>query len=313
MAKIRFAYAPNVNPEFATAAELRDSLLASYPDAAHFGGPVVGRNRDDTAPAWGWAIDLIRTRRDWWPALGIALQHAANDGGELARTALATLAGSFRDSLAVLPWTAPTAAAWPDARAPGSATGWGAPDFRLQTIVRDQASDLAVIKSGAGEAWLDAYGPGGAEITAPFTCEADLAALLRDTAHAGQFPDGSNGPWSWLGFALIVGEAWLAPAFVHVASTIDGTDLPIVLALLDHLFEQRDLWQLAPALEAWVANPPAWWATPAATQPPGWRYPMRSAYWPGVTTLGDVVQFALGQANGQRATPPVLDLPVLYA
>lgn len=56
-AKIRFTYAPGVNPEFATAAELRAALLASYPDAADSGAPIVRRGREDVAPAWGWAID----------------------------------------------------------------------------------------------------------------------------------------------------------------------------------------------------------------------------------------------------------------
>jgi hypothetical protein len=118
--KIQFRYAPSVNPEFSTASELRDSLLASYPDAACFKAPVVGRGRDDTAPAWGWAPDLIRTRSDWWPALGIALQHAVHDGGDLARTAFATLMADFRDVLALLPWTEPLAEALPDVLAPGS-------------------------------------------------------------------------------------------------------------------------------------------------------------------------------------------------
>ncbi|HEY0190597.1 MAG TPA: hypothetical protein VGC42_05700, partial [Kofleriaceae bacterium] len=44
-AKIRFKWAVNVEPAFATAAELRDALLASYPDASYFQAPVVGRNR----------------------------------------------------------------------------------------------------------------------------------------------------------------------------------------------------------------------------------------------------------------------------
>lgn len=311
-AKIRFHWAVNVDPAFATASELRDSLLASYPDAAYFGGPVVGRNRDDTAPAWGWAIDLIRTRTDWWPALGIALQHAVAEGGDLARTAFAVLLADFRDSLALLPWTSPVAGEWPDVRATGSGTGWGMPDFRLATIVRDQEKSLAEIKDDRSEAFLDEYGRGGAVIRGPFTNEADLRTLLTATARAGQFPDGVHGPWSWLGFELLVGDAWLRPGFLRVATTIDLDDVPSICALLDWFSEERDLREFVGLLEGWVAHAPAWWATPAGTKPKGWRHTLRSSHWPEIQTLGDIAVEALRRAKLQVATPPIVDLPVLF-
>jgi len=310
--KIQFRYAPSVNPEFSTAAELRGALLASYPDAAHFNGPVVGINRDDTAPAWGWAIQLIARRSDWWPALGIALQHAVNDGGDLARTAFATLMADFRDVLALLPWTEPLADAFPDARAPGTGTGWGVPDFRLDQIVRDQKKSLAEIKTGAGEAFLSEHGPGGSDLEGPFANEEDLRALLVKSARAGQFPDGSGGPWSWLGFELITGDDWLRPALVHAVSTIDTSDQPTLLAMLDWFFEERDLWQFVPLLEDWFAHHPDWWETPASTKPKGWKRTMRTAHWPEISTLGTIVREALRRARGQVITPPVMDLPVLF-
>lgn len=311
-AKIRFHHAVNVNPAFATASELRDCLLASYPDAAYFGGPVVGKNRDDTAPAWGWAAELIGMRSDWWPALGIALQHAVKDGGDLARVAFATLLANYRDTFALLPWTAPIAQAESfDVRAPGSGTGWGMPDCRIESIVRDQQASFAEIR-GATEQFLYQYGRNGANLKGPFTCEADLRALLARSAHAGQFPYGTRGPWSWVGPALIVGDAWLRPALVHTLSTIDAGDEPMVLALLDWFSEERDLWQLVALLDGWDAQHPAWWDQPAETKPAGWQRTIRSSHWPEVRTLGDVVLEATRRAKLQLATPPIVDLPVLY-
>lgn len=311
-AKIRFKYAVNVNPAFATASELRDCLLASYPDAAYFGGPVVGKNRDDTAPAWGWAAELIGKRSDWWPALGIALQHAVKDGGDLARIAFATLLADYRATVALLPWTAPVAQAQSfDVRAPGSGTGWGMPDCRIDSIVRDQQAWFAEVR-GDTEAFFDGYGRNGSAIKGPFTNEADLRALLAESARAGQFPDGSNGPWSWIGDELITGEAWLRPALVHAILTIDAANEPMVLALLDWCSEERDLWQFVSLLDGWDAQHPAWWDNPADTKPAGWRRTMRSSHWPEVSTLGDVVLEALRRAKLQIATPPIVDLPVLY-
>lgn len=311
-AKIQLHWAPGVNPAFSTAAGLRDALLASYPDAAQFGGPIVGRNREDTAPAWGWAAELIAQRSDWWPALGIALQHAAKDGGELAQIALATLLADYRDSFALLPWMAPLAEAETfHVRAPGSATGWGMPDCTIPAIVHDQQTSFAEIH-GAKEQFLYQYGKNATNLKGPFTKEADLRALLEKSARAGQFPYGTRGPWSWVGPTLIVGEPWLRPALVHAISTIDADDEVLVLALLDWLSEERDLWQFVPLLDSWDAHHPAWWDQPAGTQPSGWKYNARSSHWPDVHTMGDIVVEANRRAKLQIATPPVVDLPALY-
>jgi hypothetical protein len=312
-AKIRFNYAAGVNPAFASASELRDSLLASYPDAAYFGGPVVGKNRDDTAPAWGWAAELIGMRSDWWPALGIALQHAVKDGGDLACIAFATLLADYRDTFALLPWTVPIAQAESfNVRAPGSGTGWGMPDCRIESIVRDQQASFAEIRGGT-EQFLYQYGRNGSSIKGPFTNEADLLALLAKSARAGQFPFGTRGPWSWVGPALIVGDAWLRPALVNTILTIDVGDEPMVLAMLDWFSEERDLWQFVSLLDGWDAQQPAWWNKPADTKPSGWQRTMRSSHWPDVKTLGDVVLEATRRAKLQIATPPIVDLPMLYS
>ena len=310
--KIRIFYAGGVNPEFATVSELRDSLLASYPAADFFRAPVVDKGGENLVPAWGWVIKLIRMRSDWWPAIGIALQHAVTDGGELARTAFADLLAEFRDSLVLLPWTADVAAAMPDVRARGSGTGWGVPDLRLETLVRDQTKYVDHLKATSDEVSLLGYGKRGKLIEGRLTSEADLRALLEETAKAGQFPDGDKGPWSWLGFELRTHEDWLRSAFVRVAATIDAADEPLVFALLDGVSEEQDLWRLEPLLAGWDANPPAWAKTAANHKPKGWRRTIRSSHWPDVQTLGDVAQSALWRAGGQVATPPVVDLPQLF-
>lgn len=311
-AKIRFTYG-NVHPEFTTATGLRDALLASWPDAGYFNAPVVGKGRDDTMPAWGWAIELIHRRTDWWPALGIALQHAVKDGGAYAQRAFATLLADYRDSLALLPWTEPLAAEFPDATAPGSGTGWGVPDWRAETIIADQKKSLVEMSGeGADEAFLDEYGAGGKPITGPFRNADDLRALLIKSAHAGQFPNGTEGPWSWLGFEIITAPAWFRPALDRVIHTLDLSDDRVLRALLDWFSEERDLWRYIDLMTGWVNQTPSWWGDAANTKPSGWRYNMRSAHWSGVATLGDVATEALRRAALQAATPPVEDLTQLY-
>jgi hypothetical protein len=310
--KIRILYGRGVNPEFATAKELRDSLLASYPAADFFKAPVVEMpGVDNVASAWGWVVQLIRMRTDWWPAIAIALQHAVKDGGDLARTAFADLLADFRDSLVLLPWTAPLAASMPDVRSRSSGTGWGVPELTLAAIVRDQRAYVDHLNASNSEASLLGYGKGGRIISGPLTNEAELRALLDQAAKGGQSPDGDKGPWSWLGFELRTHEAWLRDAFLRIAASIDPNDEPMVFALLDWLSEEQDLWRLQPLLAGWNAKPPPWASTAATQKPRGWKRTIRSAHWPEVQTLGDVVRQALARAERQLATPPVMDLPEL--
>lgn len=313
-AKIRLHHALNVDPEFATASELRDSLLASYPEAAQTGVPLVRRNRgEDSAPAWGWVNDFLLMRSDWWPAIGIALQHAATDGGELAQTALVELLGHFNASIALLPWTAPMAELWPRRRTVNvPATGWGSPDDSLKAIIRDQKKYVVDVRAGDGRVFLDGYGMDGGDIIKPLSNEAELRALLVETAHAGQTPGGGTGPWSWLAFEFLIGDEWLRPAFVKIVNTLDHADEAMVFALLDWFSEEQDLWKLAQLLNAWHGRPPSWWSTPANAKPTGWKRTIRSSFWPDVKTLGDVATEALRRAKWQVVTPPVIDLPQLY-
>ncbi len=310
-ATIKLRYAVGVAPEFSTTAELRDSLLASYPDAAAFGKPVVAVDRESTVPAWGWVIELLKKRSDWLPSIGIALQHAARDGGDLARRALFDLMGDFHESVALLPWTAPLARTWSDLSAERTATGFGEPEFRFDSIARDQERYLAAARTSS--IVLLKYGKNGDLIARePFATEADLQAVLDESARAGEFPGGDKGPWSWVAFQLLIKGAWMRPAFVHLVTTLDTSITPHLYALLDWFSEESDLWQFVALLDGWIAKPPPWWGKLAETKPKGWKRDLRSAYWPNVKTLGDVVQETRKLAAMQVATPPVDDLPLLY-
>ncbi len=311
--KIRIPFGRGFTPEFATASELRDNLLASYPAASYFRAPVVEVDGpDDLVSAWGWVIKLIRMRTDWWPSIGVALQHAVTDGDDLARTAFADLLADYRDSLVLMPWTTPLAATMPDVKSRSTGTGWGAPDLRLASIVRDQQAYVAHLKATNGEVALLDYGKGGRLIQGPLTTEAELRALLEQSAQAGQFPDGDKGPWSWLGFELRTHDDALRAAFLRIVPTIADAAEPMVFALLDWLFEEQDLGRLELVLTGWAKSPPAWASTPAKQKPRGWKRTIRSAHWPDVQTLGDVVREALARAKQQLATPPVTDLPLLF-
>jgi hypothetical protein len=311
-AKIQLHWALNVDPAFATASELRDSLLGSYPEGKETGLPLVRVNREDTLPAWGWVKDLVVRRSDWWPALGIALQHAATDGGEIAKVALAELLAHVKESFVLLRWTAPMAELWPDRRAIHAAgTGWGGPDRRLDALVRDQKKFVKEV--GASKtAFLSGYGVGGAPIKGPLTNEAELLALLRESARAGRSPGGATGPWSWVTSRVLISDPWVRQSFERIVNTIDHDDEAMVFAMLDWFFEEQDLWRFLPLLDGWRLRPPSWWGTAAAATPRGWQRNMRSAHWPNIETLGDVAVETLRRAKWQVVTPPVVDLPLLY-
>lgn len=51
---------------------------------------------------------------------------------------------------------------------------------------------------------------------------------------------------------------------------------------------------------------------PANTKAFAWKYDIRSAHWPNVKTLGDVVREAARRTKLQVATPPIIDLSQIY-
>jgi hypothetical protein len=291
--KISYAYA-NSQYAFSTAAELRDALLASYPGAAYLGAPIVLVNRDDPAPAWGWVRELLRTRTDWWPALGIALQHAAQDGGDNARIALADLLEGFQEAVVLLEWTEGIAKQWPDAKAGITGTSLGRPDYRLETIVAGQRK-LWNGQQGA-EVSIEGLGPGNTYLTVDVKTAADLEALLATSAKAG-----GDAPWSWLFSELLFHhrmQPWVPAACAKFAAGSDAE----VRAMLDWFSEQHDLWRYVDLLEAWSRTPPPWWSAPAAKK----HHPIRGSA--DAKTLGDVASGVLSRALGQAGTSPTVDL-----
>jgi hypothetical protein len=293
---------------FSTTTELRDALLASFPDADYAGGPFVMVNQDEAALAWGWVVDLVRQRTDWREGLGIAIQHAAHDGGDLARTALADLTANFKESLTLLEWTSPLARRWPDVKATRCATGWGGNVInpRLSDVVTEQQAQWRSVGSGS-KAFLDEFGAKGAPVTGKLSDTRDLQALLTETAKHGRFPDG-KGPWSWVANELLY-RTWMPAALVPAmtAAVAAGGDAEIH-ALLDWMSEECDLWRFVSLLDGWNNTPPPWWSRSADSKPSGWQQAIRAADWSGASTLGDVGKQLLARAQAQAATPPRVDL-----
>lgn len=303
--KIAYRYA-NSEHSFSSVSELRDALLGSYPGAAYLGSPIVLINRDEPAPAWGWLVELLRTRTDWWPALGVALQHAAHDGDDNARIALADFLDTYQESVVLLEWTEPIASQWPDARAGISGTTFGHPDHRLATIVVGQRRLWDGQQSAKVE--IEGLGPGGTYLAVDVKTEADLAALLATSAAAGN-RDG-KGPWDWLVSELLFHhemQPWVPAACAKLAAGSDAD----VCAMLDWFFEQHDLWRHVDFLDGLSRTPPRWWNEPSDKKPPKWRYPART-HASSAKTLGDVALSVLSRARGQAATPPIADLAPIF-
>lgn len=297
---------------FASASELRDSLLKAFVDASYAGGPFVMVDPEHAEPAWGWVADLVRQRLDWWECAGVALQHAANEGGDLAKVALADLMANFLDSVVLLPWVEPLEKRWPDVHATKNNCGWDKGQVKptLSEIVAAQKSHVASAGKPDTRVILWQFKSGGKPDYADLRDPSDLESLLQLTAQAGRFPD-LGGPWSWLHDEVRYRRSWLPDALPVTAEKLVG-DETIVRALLDWLFDGWDVWRFAPLLERWASRPPSWWSYAAKKKPSGWQRPMRPAsYRSDARTVGDVAMRMLTKARHQLATPPVLDLPPL--
>lgn len=303
--KISYRYA-NSEHSFSSVSELRDALLASYPGAAYLGSPIVLINRDDPAPAWGWLVELLKTRTDWWPALGVALQHAAQDGGDNARIALGDFLDTYQESVVLLEWTEPIASQWPDVRAGLSGTTFGHPDHRLATIVVGQRRLWDGQQSAKVE--IEGLGPGGTYLAIDVKSAADLESLLAKSAAAGN-PEG-KGPWEWLVSELMFHhemQPWVPVACATLAAGGDAE----VRATLDWFFEQHDLWRHLDLLDTWTRTPPIWWTQPSDKKPPRWRHPIRTQA-SSAKTLGEVALSVLTRARAQAATRPTVDLAPIF-
>lgn len=288
--------------------ELRDALLKSYPDAAHFGAPVVAINRgDETAAAWTWLIGLVRKRSDWSSAIGIALQHAAQDGGDLARGALADFLESFQQSIVLLEWTEPMAKLWPDAIATMRGTSFGQPDYRLATIIDAQRKLWDMVQPETRLS-VEGAGPNGDWLIVDAKSQGDLESLLAASAKVEKY-SGGEGPWHWL-LSELMFHPWLEPMMVKACAKIgaSGSDVE-VRAMLDWFFVEHDLWRYIDVLESWTRTPPSWWKAPADTVPPGWRFPIRGE---GAKTLGDVALRTLERARAQASTKMAIDLQPIF-
>jgi hypothetical protein len=299
---------------FSTASELRDALLASYPEAAYFGGaPVVSIHRgDETEAAWLWVERFMRQRTDWWPAIGIALQHAAHDGGDIARVALADLLGISSDSIMLLHWTRPLAEKWPDVKAVSPNAHFGAPDCRLAKIIAAQEEYWESQRDAVVSVGLE---PGGRYINVDVQTQEQLDELLAKSARIGQRQSfdaqPTDGPWTWLVPELVLHER-LRPMVVAACKKFSAGSDPEVRAVLDWFTDQHDLWRHIDQLEDWERAHPPWWNEAADTKPPGWKYPVRGWLADHPKTLGDIALAALASARTQAATPPVLDLAPIF-
>jgi hypothetical protein len=309
---ITLTYA-NSTRTFSSISQLRDALLGSYPGAAYLGAPVVMINRDDAVAAWGWLRDLLRTRTDWWPAVGIALQHAAQDGGDNARIALADFLESLQESVVLLEWTEPLAKQWPDVKAGVVGTTFGRPDYRLATIVEAQRALWNQQQSAPVS--VEGLGPKGSFFDQHVKTQADLEALLAKSAKAGQHRSvqgsSAEGPWTWLLSELLFHHD-LQPMVPKACEHFTNGSHAEVCAMLDWFTDEHDLWRYVDLLESWIQTPPAWWKDSAAKKPPGWRNPIRGWHARNGKPLGDIVEGTLYAAQAQVASAPNADLAPIF-
>lgn len=294
---------------FATTRELKDRLLDSFADSAYAGGPfiVVG---PDPVPAWRWLGELARLRSDWRPAAGIALQHAAAEGGGMAQRALADLVANDRGTTLLLPWTEPLVPRFGSARATQATTGFGGGQVEptFSEVMRDQRVYWDTVTQPDREVVLDA----GKPQVVTLTREGDLEALLTRTAQRGVwYPSAwSDGPWSWLHDEIVFRD-WVPGVVPGLIEAMLQRGEPEVVSALDWLSDGWDPWRFRPLLDGFASAHPPWWGVAAKLKPPGWKRAMRPATWSGVKTLGDVALRLMTRAREAAANGPTLDLDAL--
>lgn len=289
-----------------TASSVRDALAASFVDETYAHGPYVMVGPENDQPAWLWVVDIAEQRSDWWPSLGIALQHAVAAGGDRERVALADLMANRANAAVLVPWVEALAQQWPDAKATRSATNAGAADgFSLRGIVTDAKRHLANTSAADGTVVLD--GDGHVRLF-PLTGQIDLRDVLLASSQLGDRRN--EAPWKWL-HAELMYRPWIGPALDQILPVLH--DEPEVAAMLDWMFDGRELYRFAPLLASWDASHPPWWNWPADRKPKGWRHAVRRPYGEKGGTFGDVATALLVRARAAAAASPILDLSPLWA
>lgn len=289
----------SIKPTFGSASQLTRALLDSFvPSDIDFAGghPVImypeGREWSG-APAWGWIKFLLKTRSDWWPSLGIAIQHAIGEH-KLAREALAS---ALRETETT--WAAQGILEW------------------LVPLADGHDDDLAKVIGEIEVKW-DENEEKGIVVDGDLVVrnEADLEAYLRRSAVRAWtlklWGDILGKPWDTMYFCSYA-HRWLLPVIPRVCASFglrdDATEREI-WALLDYLVQEHDLWRHTELLGAWLANPPKWWNDAATVR--GKTRPHKPKEWAPFSTLASMVQKAKSTADAQAATPPVLDLAPLF-
>lgn len=291
----------SIKPTFDSASTLKSALLASFVQAdIDYGGsgkrPIImypdGREWS-AAPAWGWTKFLLQTRSDWWPSLGIAIQHAVKENDAYGRLALNDILreGEFDwPALGILEWIVPLAEGHDD----------------------DLAKRIAELEVSWDK--REEEGIASDEEGKKVNTEADVDPQLRLSALRGWtfelWGDILGTPWDWLYFYSYV-HRWLLPAAPKACAAFasQATERE-TWALIDYLLQSRDAWRHADLLAAWAANHPSWWDNAAEVMGP--KGPHKPKEWERFDTLGGMASTAHGIALAQLATPPVLDLEPLY-
>jgi hypothetical protein len=297
---------------FRTAAELRDALGEALAEGRRYGTPIIRLDRETEVGAWRWVGQLMKRRTDWHEAVGLALQHAVLDGDDLTRKAFVDLLACEVVSIFLLPWTEPVFEAMGDLEGTHTLTGWGLPEQgttsipRLERVIAAQKEYHRVLHEPGRDVLLEGFrGPKSTDVS--MSTPDDLRRHMRSSARRGRFveTEWGSGPWSWLNHEVLFTD-WVDAALDTVLPEFVGGSEEEVLALLDWLYDQQNLWRRKPVLDALEASAPPWWGQSASTRPASWQQSIRPSF--GFDTLGEVVQQLSKLAREQLDTPAVTDL-----